>query len=113
MSGHQSPDPLLDQMIRVDHSGEAAAVEIYRGQMFWLAATEHGDQIHSMFKNELDHIKVMEKLIDKHNVRPSYLLPLWRFLGLSLGLGSGVFGHQASMGVTVMVENVIMDHYHE
>ena len=44
-------------------------------------------------------------------MKPTYLLPLWDLMGISLGFGTALLGKKAAMLCTASVEEVIEDHY--
>ena len=54
---------------------------------------------------------VLEKLIIKHRVRPTALLPIWNVAGFILGASTAIMGEKAAMACTVAVEKVIGEHY--
>lgn len=106
----------LDSMLRVDHSGEIAANTIYIAQatIFGLL----GDQTTSkmcwnMLETEKKHLKVVEKLLMQHRVRPSLLTPIWGFAGSVLGGATALIGKEGAMAATEAVETVIGEHYDE
>ena len=49
--------------------------------------------------------------IQKRNIKPTKLLPLWDILGVTLGFGTAMLGEKAAMLCTASVEEVIDDHY--
>ncbi|PWN32620.1 COQ7-domain-containing protein [Meira miltonrushii] len=116
-----SPDTLselqrnaLDSMLRVDHSGEIAANTIYIAQarVFGLL----GDQTTSkmcwvLLETEKKHLKVAEKLLMQHRVRPSLLNPIWGIAGSVLGGATALIGKEGAMAATEAVETVIGEHY--
>uniref|UniRef100_A0A915JW44 5-demethoxyubiquinone hydroxylase, mitochondrial n=1 Tax=Romanomermis culicivorax TaxID=13658 RepID=A0A915JW44_ROMCU len=77
---------LLDRIIRVDHAGELGADRIYAGQSFILGKTEVGATIKHMWEQEKEHLETFERLIPKHRVRPTALLPFWNAAGFMLGI---------------------------
>ena len=103
---------ILEEIIRVDHAGEYAATRIYVGQIAIFGnKSKIGKTIKHMFDQEQEHLETFEKLIVKHRVRPTILLPLWNVAGYFLGVSTAVMGEQAAMACTVAVEKVIGEHY--
>ena len=44
-------------------------------------------------------------------MKPTYLIPLWDLMGISLGFGTALLGKKAAMLCTASVEEVIENHY--
>ena len=105
----------LEEFIRVDHAGERGAIKIYEGQLLALNTLIKNDdlkeKISEMKKHEEEHSNFFEDEIEKRNIKPTKLLPLWDLLGLSLGFGSTILGKKAAMLCTASVEEVIDKHY--
>ena len=105
----------IEEIIRVDHAGERGAIKIYEGQLLALKTIKDDEdlknKIEEMKKHEKEHLNFFEGEIQKRNVKPTYLLPLWDLLGVGLGFGSVLLGKKATMLCTASVEEVIDDHY--
>ena len=105
----------LEEFIRVDHAGERGAIKIYEGQLLALNTLIKNDElkktITEMKKHEEEHSNFFEDEIEKRNIEPTKLLPLWDLLGLGLGFGSTILGKRAAMLCTASVEEVIDEHY--
>jgi ubiquinone biosynthesis monooxygenase Coq7 len=106
----------LGEMLRVDHSGEIAANTIYLAQSRVFALM--GDQKTSkmmldMLESEKKHLKVAEKLLQQHRIRPSVLAPVWGLAGSILGAATALLGKEGAMAATEAVETVIGEHYDE
>ena len=105
----------LEEFIRVDHAGERGAIKIYEGQLLALNTIVKNDDlkqvIGEMKKHEEEHSNFFEDEIEKRNINPTKLLPLWDLLGLGLGFGSTILGKKAAMLCTASVEEVIDEHY--
>jgi len=106
---------ILEEIIRVDHAGERGAIKIYEGQLLALNTIKQDkelrDIIEEMKEQEKEHLEYFEKEIQKRNMKPTYLLPLWDLMGVSLGFGTALLGKKAAMLCTASVEEVIEDHY--
>ena len=105
----------LEEIIRVDHAGERGAIKIYEGQLLALKTIKQDDSLKSkiekMKEHEKEHLEYFEKQIQKRKIKPTYFLPLWDLLGVSLGFGTALLGKKAAMLCTASVEEVIDDHY--
>lgn len=104
-----------EAMIRVDHAGEYGAVRIYEGQLAVLGAragTKKATQaIRKMARQERDHLKAFDALVNARHVRPTALTPLWHVAGFALGAATALLGEKAAMACTAAVEEVIDGHY--
>ena len=105
----------LEEIIRVDHSGERGVIKIYEGQLLALKTIKQDDglkdQIEEMKEREKEHLDYFDREIQKRKIKPTYLLPLWDLMGVSLGFGSALLGKKAAMLCTASVEEVIEGHY--
>ena len=109
-------DPkILEEIIRVDHAGERGALKIYEGQLLALKTIKEDkilkNKIEAMKEHEKEHLEYFEKEIQKRKIKPTYLLPLWDLMGVTLGFGTALLGKKAAMLCTASVEEVIEDHY--
>ena len=105
----------LEEIIRVDHAGERGAIKIYEGQLLALKTIKQDeslkDKIEKMKEQEKEHLEYFEKEIQKRKIKPTYLLPLWDIIGVTLGFGTALLGKKAAMLCTASVEEVIEGHY--
>ena len=105
----------LEEIIRVDHAGERGAMKIYEGQLLALKTIKQDnnlkDTIEEMKAHEQEHLEYFEKEIQKRKIKPTYLLPLWDVMGVTLGFGTALLGKKATMLCTASVEEVIENHY--
>ena len=106
---------ILEEIIRVDHAGERGAIKIYEGQLLALNTIKQDEKlktiIQEMKEQEKEHLEYFENEIQKRNMKPTYLLPLWDLIGVSLGFGTALLGKKVAMLCTASVEEVIEDHY--
>ena len=106
---------ILEEIIRVDHAGERGAIKIYEGQLLALKTIKQDDSLKSkiekMKEHGKEHLEYFEKEIQKRKIKPTYLLPLWDLMGVTLGFGTALLGKKAAMLCTASVEEVIEDHY--
>ena len=105
----------LEEIIRVDHAGERGAIKIYEGQLLALKTFKQDEglkkQIEEMKEHEKEHYEFFDKEIQKRNIKPTKLLPVWDLLGITLGFGTAMLGKKATMLCTASVEEVIDSHY--
>ena len=106
----------LEEIIRVDHAGERGAIKIYEGQLLALKTIKQDENLKNIIENlkehEKEHLEYFEKEIQKRNIKPTYMLPLWDVMGVALGFGTALLGKKATMLCTASVEEVIENHYH-
>ena len=106
---------ILEEIIRVDHAGERGAIKIYEGQLLALNTIKQDQNlkntIEEMKEHEREHLEFFEREIQKRKIKPTYLLPLWDLMGITLGFGTAVLGKKAAMLCTASVEEVIENHY--
>ena len=101
----------IERFLRVDHAGERAAQQIYKGQLAVLANHEMADEIRHMMDQEVEHLETFDSLLKERKVRPSLLDPLWGAAGFTLGVVTAAMGPKAAMACTIAVEEVIGEHY--
>ena len=106
---------ILEEIIRVDHAGERGAIKIYEGQLLALKTIKQDnnlkEKIEEMKEQEKEHLEYFEKEIQKRKIKPTYLLPIWDLMGVTLGFGTALLGKKATMLCTASVEEVIDEHY--
>lgn len=103
----------LHKMIRVDHAGELGAKWIYEGQLRWIKDPAVKAEIQHMYDQEQSHLDYFEALMKERQVRPTALMPLWKWVGRTAGAVSAALGTKAAMACTEAVEDVIDDHYNK
>lgn len=104
-------DNQIHKIIRVDHAGELGAKWIYEGQLRWMRDPETKNIIQHMYDQEIAHLAYFEGLIQQRRVRPTVLMPLWKWVGRTAGAVSAMMGAKAAMACTEAVEDVIDQHY--
>ena len=106
---------ILEEIIRVDHAGERGAIKIYEGQLLALNTFRKNEKlkklIEEMKEHEKEHLEYFEKEIQRRRIKPTYFLPLWDLMGVTLGFGTALMGKKMAMLCTASVEEVIEDHY--
>jgi ubiquinone biosynthesis monooxygenase Coq7 len=101
----------IERFLRVDHAGERAAQQIYRGQLVVMGKGPMGDEIRHMMDQEVEHLETFDRLLNERQVRPSLLDPVWGAAGFALGMVTAAMGPKAAMACTIAVEEVIGEHY--
>lgn len=103
------------EMLRVDHAGEYAAVNIYRAQRAVFAGRAGREQISDdlaeMRGHEQVHLDRFNALLTQEGVRPTAMTPIWRLAAFALGAGTALMGEKAAHACTEAVESVIEEHY--
>jgi ubiquinone biosynthesis monooxygenase Coq7 len=103
------------EILRVDHAGELAAVQIYRGQRAVLDAAPGRERLAGdlaeMEGHEAVHLARFDEMLTQTRVRPTLMAPLWRAAGFALGAGTALLGEKAAHACTEAVETVIEAHY--
>ncbi|CAK7270545.1 ubiquinone biosynthesis monooxygenase Coq7 [Sporothrix epigloea] len=103
----------LSSALRVNQTGELAATLIYAAQTP-LVVRQHPHLrplMKHMYDQEAGHLKVFNKMIAKHRVRPTALYPLWSVMATGLGWSTAFMGREAAMACTEAVETEIGTHY--
>ncbi len=105
------------EILRVDHAGEYAAVQIYRAQRAVFAGRAGHEAIaadmEEMEGQEQVHLDRFNALLTAERVRPTLMLPVWRLAAQALGAGTALMGEKAAHACTEAVESVIEEHYSE
>lgn len=105
----------MAEILRVDHAGEYAAVQIYRAQQAVFAQApgkaELTADMAEMQRQEAVHLARFDALLNQHKVRPTLMMPAWRLAAQALGAGTALMGEKAAHACTEAVESVIEEHY--
>ena len=91
----------IERFLRVDHAGERAAQQIYKGQLVVLRNHSSGEEIQHMMEQEIEHLETFEALLNERQVRPSLLDPIWGAAGFALGLVTASMGPKAAMACSL------------
>lgn len=104
-----------DEILRVDHAGEYAAVHIYRAQRAVFEGRAGKEAVAAdmaeMRAQEQVHLERFNALLNAEQVRPTVMTPVWRLAALALGAGTALIGEKAAHACTEAVESVIEEHY--
>ena len=105
----------MAEILRVDHAGEYAAVQIYRAQRAVFESVPGkealADDLAEMQHQEAVHLARFDALLNQHRVRPTLMTPAWRLAAQALGAGTALMGEKAAHACTEAVESVIEQHY--
>ena len=105
----------MAEILRVDHAGEYAAVQIYRAQRAVFEAAGNRPALAAdmaeMERQEAVHLARFDALLTQNRVRPTLMTPLWRLAAQALGAGTALMGEKATHACTEAVESVIEEHY--
>lgn len=117
MPGQGAAERRREEMVRVDHAGEFAAVQIYRGQRAVFDRIPNkahaAELIAQMEEGEQEHLRTFDRLIAERRVRPTIMAPVWRVAAYGLGAATALMGEKAAHACTAAVEEVIEQHYAE
>lgn len=113
LPGDLNKKQLINQMIRVNHSGEFGAKQIYTGQIRVLKNSEDQQLLQHMLDQELKHLDYFSQEITKRRIRPSIFIPIWQVLGCAIGFATAALGRNSAMICTEAVEEVIDQHYQD
>lgn len=109
MPGNLTKDEALQRMMRVNHAGELAAVQIYKWQARF--SPDLRDELEEMQAQEVLHLAYFNNLLQERGLKKSKLTPLWKMAGTALGIGTAVLGKKATRICTEAVEDAIVEHY--
>lgn len=105
----------MAEILRVDHAGEYAAVQIYRAQRAVFEGRKGkapiSEDLTEMEGHEQVHLSRFEALLTQNRVAPTAALPLWHLAAGVLGAGTALMGEKAAHACTEAVESVIEQHY--
>jgi 3-demethoxyubiquinol 3-hydroxylase len=105
----------VEDMVRVDHAGETAAVAIYQAQQRVFGAVAHKREItHTLAEMEHGehvHLDAFNDELSRRNARPTALIGVWQPLSFALGAATALMGEKSAHACTEAVENVIEEHY--
>lgn len=105
----------LEEMIRVDHAGEYGAVRIYEGQLAVFGRLPKTQKVASILRRQRDeeqaHLDRFNEIINRREVRPTALAPIWHVAGFALGAATALLGEKAAHACTAAIEEVIDEHY--
>lgn len=105
---------MIDEIVRVDHAGEVAAVRIAANQLLWMSPLDDSVPIvNEILQDEIVHRRVMNELADQHGVRKTALDPLFKLGALAMGVGTAALGKEAMMCCHAAVEITIFNHYND
>ena len=107
----------ISQMLRVDHAGEMAAVEIYKAQLKVFSNAKNSGDIEQTLahqeQDEIIHKATFDEILTKRAIRPTLLEPLWKPASQFLGYATALMGENAAHACTAAVEEVIEGHYQD
>lgn len=102
----------LDEILRVDHAGEVAAVRIAATQLFLMSPLDDAVPIvKEILSDEIHHRHVMNELVQKYGVRTTLLNPFFKFGALAMGGCTALLGKESMMCCHAAVERTIFNHY--
>ncbi|KAJ4381836.1 ubiquinone biosynthesis monooxygenase Coq7 [Didymella sp. IMI 355093] len=111
----QAQRNFLSSALRVNQTGELAAILIYAAQSPLLVAKHPHLRplMKHMYDQEAGHYSFFNQVISKHRIRPTAMTPVWTAAASFLGWGTAFLGREAAMACTEAVETEIGTHYNE
>jgi ubiquinone biosynthesis monooxygenase Coq7 len=105
----------LSSALRVNQTGELAAILIYAAQTPQLVRSHPHLRplMKHMYDQEAGHYKFFNEVLAKHRIRPTAMTPVWTAAASFLGWSTGFLGREAAMACTEAVETEIGTHYNE
>lgn len=115
--GFSNNEGQIAQMLRVDHAGEMAAVEIYKAQLKVFKNAQNSGNIENILahqeQDEIIHKAEFDKILNERAIRPTILEPLWKPAAQFLGYSTALMSENAAHACTAAVEEVIENHYQD
>ena len=107
--------PLAEQrmagrLMRVNHTGEACAQALYRGQALTARLTAVRDRMERATIEENDHLAWCEARLQELDSRPSVLNPLFYAGAFAIGALAGAAGDRWSLGFVAETEQQVVEH---
>ncbi|KAF3051798.1 hypothetical protein E8E11_011368 [Didymella keratinophila] len=111
----QAQRDFLSSALRVNQTGELAAILIYAAQSPLLVKKHPHLRplMKHMYDQEAGHYKFFNEVISKHRIRPTAMAPVWTAAASFLGWSTAFLGREAAMACTEAVETEIGTHYNE
>ncbi|KAH7396656.1 ubiquinone biosynthesis protein COQ7-domain-containing protein [Phaeosphaeria sp. MPI-PUGE-AT-0046c] len=111
----QEQRDFLSSALRVNQTGELAAILIYAAQnpVIVRAHPHLRPLMQHMYDQEAGHYAYFNAVLRKHRIRPTAMTPVWTAAASFLGWGTAVLGREAAMACTEAVETEIGTHYNE
>lgn len=105
----------LSSALRVNQTGELAAILIYAAQNPVIVRSHPHLRplMKHMYDQEAGHYKYFNEVLSKHRIRPTAMTPVWTAAASFLGWSTAVLGREAAMACTEAVETEIGTHYNE
>lgn len=103
---------IAEKMIKVDHTGENGAVNIYRAQRWvsYIRARHFIPQLQEFQSHEEEHRDIFMARLNEMGVRQCVSFHLSGIGGFALGLITGLLGPSAIAATTYAVEDVVLTH---
>jgi len=111
----QEQQEFLSSALRVNQTGELAAILIYAAQSPVITRSHPHLRplMKHMYDQEAGHYNYFNDVISKHRIRPTAMTPVWTAAASMLGWTTAVMGREAAMACTEAVETEIGTHYNE
>ncbi|KAJ5116186.1 hypothetical protein N7456_000534 [Penicillium angulare] len=112
---NQEQREYLDSALRVNQAGELAATLIYTAQTPQIVRSHPHLRplMKHMYDQEAGHLKTFNHLVNKHQIRPTAMYPVWEVAATFLGWSTAALSREAAMACTEAVETEIGSHYND
>ena len=104
---------ISEKVMRINHMGEICAQGLYRGQAANTKDPDIKDKLHSICREENEHLKLCNLRLKELNGRQSILNPLWYISSYVLGSIAGIKDNDWKLGFIEETEKQVKEHLEE
>ena len=101
---------ISEKVMRINHMGEICAQGLYRGQAANTKDPDIKDKLHSICREENEHLKLCNLRLKELNGRQSVLNPLWYLSSYILGSIAGIKDNDWKLGFIEETEKQVKEH---
>ena len=105
-----SEKKLVNNLMRVNHSGEVAAQGLYIGHAILAKTDQQKEMMLNMASEEKDHLEWCEKRIDELKGNTSILNPIWFSGSIVIGMISSISKDKNALGFIEETEKQVAKH---
>ena len=104
---------ISEKVMRINHMGEICAQGLYRGQAANTKDPDIKDKLHSICREEKEHLKLCNLRLKELNGRQSILNPIWYLSSYALGSIAGIKDNDWKLGFIEETEKQVKEHLEE
>ena len=104
---------ISEKVMRINHMGEICAQGLYRGQAANTKDPDIKDKLHSICREENEHLKLCNLRLKELNGRQSILNPIWYLSSYALGSIAGIKDNDWKLGFIEETEKQVKEHLEE